>query len=179
MSLLLLLTVVAISLAPVAINAKPNTQFATGGLIIGLSEPGTANCIGGTPSGWFFPPCSLGTKLTIWRNFVGPHGLDNVTGGAAPFLPETWVVRGSCNLDENLTGPCWGTFEGDALGGKWEGTLNGKLDFTRFGGYLNFVGHGSGGGVEGLHMKLEAAMEDAGDPAAPMPFTARVYKIEE
>lgn len=168
-----------LALSPVAMKAKSKTQLASGGFFIGLSEPGTANCVGGTPSGLFFPPCSPGTKVTIWRNFVGLLPFGNVTGEAARFFSGAWVSRGSCNLDENLAGPCWGTFEGDALDGKWEGTWNGKLDFSRFGGNLSLVGHGSGGSVEGLQMRMEAAMEGTGDPYAPMPFTARVFKIEE
>jgi hypothetical protein len=178
MSSLLILAVIVLCLTSVVIKAKSKTELAGGDLYLWLSEPGTANCVGGTPTGTF-PPCSPNTKVTIWRNYVGPVIIDKVTGDAAPFFSGTWVSRGSCNLDENLAGPCWGTFEGEALGGKWEGTWNGKLDFVGFGGDLSFVGHGSRGGVEGLHMKMEAAVEGTGDPYAPLPFTARVFKVEE
>ncbi len=181
LSLLLLVIIIAFCLTPVAINAKSKTQLASGGFFLWLGDPGTANCVGGTPTTDppYFPPCSPNTKVTIWRNFTGPVLFDAVTGAAAPFFSGVWEIRGGCNLDKNLDGPCWGTFEGDALGGKWEGTWNGKLDFIGFGGDMSFVGHGTGGDVEGLHMKMEAAVEGTGDPYAPMPFTARVYKIQE
>jgi hypothetical protein len=178
MSLSALLIIAAVCLTPLAINAKSKTRLASGGFFLWLGEPGTANCVHGTPTG-YFPPCSPNTKMSLWRNFTGPVLFDNVTGGAAPFISGAWEIRGSCNLDKDLLGPCWGTFEGNALDGKWEGTWNGKLDFAGFGGDMSFVGHGTGGVVDGLHMKMEAVAEGTGDPYAPMPFTARVFKIEE
>jgi hypothetical protein len=177
MGLVLLFAVAAICLAPVAVQGRPSTRLASGGFYLGLSDPGTATCVGGTPTGWF-PPCTPGTHVSIWRRFVGPVVFDTVTGDAAPYFTGAWTIRGSCNLKENLVGPCWGTFAGDALDGKWEGTWNGKLDFTSFGGELSFAGHGTGGSVDGLQMRMEAA-SGGGSEYAPMPFTARVFKVGE
>jgi hypothetical protein len=164
--------------APTAVAGKSNTQLATGGFFLGLTSVGTATCVKGAPTEWF-PPCTPGTHATIWRNYAGTMRFAAVGGDAASFFTESWVIRGSCNLDDNLVGPCWGTFQGTALGGTWEGTWNGKLDFVHFGGELRFVGHGSGGGVEGLHLKLEAASEGTENEYAPMPFTARVFSLKE
>ncbi len=178
MTLSLLLVGVAICLAPVTANANPKAQLASGGFYIWLSEPGEATCVGGSPTG-SFPPCTPGTKEIIWRNYVGLFSFGGVTGDAAPFFSGAWLSPGNCNLDENLAGHCWGTFEGNVLDGKWEGTWNGKLDFIHFGGDLRFVGHGSGGSLGGLHMTIEATGEGTGDPYAAMPFTARVFKIDQ
>ena len=178
MSLLLLLIILAVCLIPASINAKTKDESASGGFYLWLGDPGTAKCVKGTPTG-YFPPCSEDTKVTIWRDFIGPVEFTGVSGDAAPFFDGIWEIRGDCSLNEDLIGPCGGTFEGAALGGVWEGTWNGKLDFSGFGGNMRFVGYGSGGGVEGLHMKMEAVVEGSGDPYAPMPFTARVFKIEE
>ena len=178
MILSLCLIFFAVCLTPAAINAKSKAEFASGNFYLWLDEPGTAKCVNGMPTG-YFPPCSENTKVTLWRDFTGPVFFGGVTGDASPFFEGAWEIRGGCNLNYDLMGPCWGTFEGNALGGVWEGTWNGKLDFTGFGGNMRFVGHGTGGGVEGLHMKMEGAVEGSGDPTAPMPFTARVFKIEE
>jgi hypothetical protein len=164
--------------APTAVAEKPNTQLASGGFFLGLTDVGTAICVDGTPTEWF-PPCTPGTHTTIWRNYAGPMQFAAVSGDAASYFTGTWVIRGDCNLDENLVGPCWGTFQGAALDGTWEGTWNGKLDFVLFGGELSFVGHGTGGAVEGLHMKLEAASEGSADEYAPMLFTARIFSVQE
>jgi len=175
--LLLLLAVAGAFLTPVVVQGKSKTQYASGGLFLWLSDAGTAICVGGTPTAWF-PPCDYpGTRESIWRDFVGPVWFEEVTGNAATYFTGTWEIRGNCNLDQNLAGPCWGTFEGAAQGGKWEGTWNGRLDFISFGADLSFVGYGTGGSVEGLHMMLEAAAE-TGSETAPIPFTARVFKVE-
>jgi hypothetical protein len=180
--LLILLALVGVFLAPVTLEAKSKTQYAAGGLFLWLGSPGTAICVGGTPTGTF-PPCSEGTRMSIWRDYDGPVWFGDVTGSAASFITGTyespWISHGACNLDRNLAGPCWGTFEGSALGGQWEGTWDGVLDFVNFGGEVRFVGYGTGGGVEGLHLMLEAVAEGGGDPNEPMPFTARVFKVQD
>jgi len=178
MLLTLCLIVFAVCLTPAAISAKSKTELASGGFFLWLGDPGTAKCVHGEPTG-YFPPCTPGTRVTTWRNFTGPVAFGTVDGEAATFIYGVWEIRGSCNLDKNLAGPCWGTFEGEALDGVWEGTWNGNLDFMNFGGDMSFVGHGSGGDVEGLHLKLDAVFEGTGDPYEPMPFTARVFQIRE
>lgn len=157
---------------------NPNTQVASGGFFLGLTDAGTATCVNGDPTEWF-PPCTPAAHNSIWRDYDGVMQFVAVDGDAAPFFTGTWVIHGNCNLDQNLVGACWGTFEGAALGGAWHGTWNGTLDFVRFGGELQFVGHGTGGGVEGLHLHLEAASEGSLNEYAPMLFTARVFSVEE
>lgn len=178
MTLLLVCAAVGAFYAAPALTGKANSQSASGDFFLGLTNAGTATCVNGAPTGGF-PPCTAGTHNTIWRDFAGPMPFAAVSGDAAPFLYGTWVIRGNCNLDENLVGACWGTFAGTALGGAWEGTWNGNLDFVLFGGELRFVGHGAGGGVEGLHLKLEAFSEGSADEYAPMSFTARVFSVKE
>jgi hypothetical protein len=157
-------------------QGRSKSELASGGIVLGLSSVGSARCVDGTATG-SFPPCTPGTHVTLWRNFAGRVVFVGVAGEAAEYVTGVWQVRGSCNLDENLSGPCWGAFQGTALDGMWEGTWNGNLDFAVFGGYLNFVGHGSGGSLDGLHLKLEAASTGAGSEIAPMPFTVRVFQL--
>jgi hypothetical protein len=178
--LILLLTFATFALfyaAPNAVAQKPNTQLANGSFVLGLTDAGEVTCVGGTPTGWF-PPCTPETHIAVWRNYTGAIFFVAVEGEAAPFLAGTWTVQGNCNLDENLVGPCWGTFQGSALDGTWDGTWSGTLDFVRFGGELRFVGHGTGGGVQRLHLRLDGASEGSADEYAPMPFTARVFRVE-
>lgn len=176
-TLLLVCALGAASTAP-AVAGNVHSQVASGDFFLGLTNVGEATCVDGTPTGWF-PPCSAGTHRTIWRDYAGTMQFAAVAGDAAPFLYGTWVIRGNCNLDENLVGACWGTFAGTASGGTWEGTWTGNLDFVLFGGELHFIGHGTGGGVEGLHLKLDAFSEGSADEYAPMSFTARVFSVEE
>ena len=175
--LLVFVAVAALCTAP-AVAGKANAKLASGGFFLGLTDVGTATCVNGTPTEWF-PPCTAGTHNTIWRHYAGMMQFAAVGGGAAPFFTGIWVIPGNCNLDENLVGAWWGTFQGSALGGTWEGSWDGKLDFVRFGGELRFVGYGTGGGVDGLHLKLEAASEGSADEYVPMPFTARVFSVKE
>lgn len=163
--------------APTAVAQKTDTQLASGSFVLGLTDAGEAACMEGTPTG-SFPPCTPETHISIWHNYSGVILFVAVAGEAAPFVAGTWTVQGNCNLNENLVGPCWGTFQGSALDGTWHGTWSGTLDFVRFGGELRFVGHGAGGGVQGLHLKLDAASEGSADEYAPMPFTVRVFRVE-
>ena len=68
-----------------------------------------------------------------------------------PFRP---VVN--CNLDENLQGECWGAFELDSsAGGQWKGTWSGKFDLIHYISVVSIVGHGEGGAIDGLQMKMD------------------------
>ena len=51
----------------------------------------------------------------------------------------------NCNLDDNLTGPCWGTFEITNSEGTWQGTYNGTFNFETGAGYYKAKGRGQGG----------------------------------
>jgi hypothetical protein len=158
---------------------NPRMLNASGNMYIGLVDPGHVTCIGGEATG-SFPPCSPGTQRVVWRDFIGTLMLQDLTGEAAPYLVSTMFTPSNCNLDANYRGPCWGTFHGsDAAIGTWEGSWTGMLDFATFGASLSMVGTGSGGMVEGLHLRIEAFVEGTGDPYAPTPFTARVFQVRE
>lgn len=174
-----LLLVVGVSLSAIPAE-KPRAALATGGLYIWLADPGTATCIGGTPTG-SFPPCSPGTRRILWRHFVGTFAFGNVTGPGAqylPVMPAQFLAPGSCNLDGRYRGHCWGTFEGPGTGsGTWEGAWSGWIDFVAFGGDLSLVGHGSGSvEMDGAQLKIDSASPGTGNPYDPMPFTARILK---
>lgn len=157
----------------------PNALTASGGILIGLTDPGNVRCIGGEPTGW--PLCSQGTQRIVWRGLTGAMLMQDVIGAAAEYVSGVWVTPGSCNLDGNYRGPCWGTFEASAPGGgKWQGTWNAVLDFVTFGGTMSMVGTGSGSpAVEGLHIQIDAFSAGSGDETAAMPFTARVFQIRQ
>jgi len=51
----------------------------------------------------------------------------------------------NCDLDESVTGPCWGTFEFENAKGKWVGTWHGEFNFVTGAGSYRAEGHGQGG----------------------------------
>jgi len=176
------LIVIVVGLGLVAATAHaggPNAALATGDLFIGLLDIGELTCIGGEPVPDAFPPCTPDTRHVIWRHHTGILMMANLTGEAAPFVPATVQTDGNCNLSEVWEGPCWGTFEAVWLGGTWAGTYSGTLDFIGFAGDLKFVGHGTGGEIDGMQMKIEAESGPTGDPTAPMPFVVRVQPVDD
>jgi hypothetical protein len=142
--------------------------------IVGI-QPGEVKCAGGVPTGQHFPnrECSPETNRTLVRGEVDSTILTDVTGTAAAMLSGgTNRIVVNCNLDRNLKGECWGTFELTVPGqGKWEGSWNGPIDLVNFIGSFSFVGHGSGGQLDGLQMKYDEVY-DGTTPYAV--FTARV-----
>jgi hypothetical protein len=126
-------------------------------------DPGRVKCIGGIfdpTTGW----CSPGTQWTLTRDTRSLWGYGDVSGSAAPMFQGPLNSVTSCNLDENLRGECWGTFEWDILaGGKWKGIWVGKFDLLNYIGAYSAVGHGHGGAIDGLQMKLDA-MSPGGSP---------------
>jgi hypothetical protein len=81
-----------------------------------------------------------GGKIRGWKtNFqdvlIGPAG--ELASGSGP-------VTMNCNLDESLTGPCWGTFEFSNSKGGWEGVWEGSFNFVAGAGSYRAVGHGQG-----------------------------------
>ena len=154
----LVVVAIAIGLSLVSAGAEDNHKFlmATGQMChAAYLDPGTIKCIGGSfdpTTGW----CTPGTRKTLTRNTVSLWSSSGVAGSAASMFqgPQTSVTN--CNLDENLQGECWGTFERNIeAGGKWEGTWSGKFDFINNIFAESAVGHGQGGDVDGLNMKTE------------------------
>jgi len=153
---------------------KANFLAATGkDTIIGVVA-GHAICAGGVPTGGSYPYCTEGTNQTVVRGEVDTSVLTDVTGsGAAMLTGATTTFVSNCNLDRNLQGPCWGTFEMTVPGqGKWEGTWQGPFDFVRFAASYSMVGHGSGGQLEGKQLKYEAFTDGTTFYAV---FTARIH----
>jgi hypothetical protein len=78
-------------------------------------------------------------------------------GSAASLFGTSLTATVNCNLDENLTGPCWGTFDWPALDGeRWKGIWHGQFNLATFAGSYEAVGHGRGGRIDGLKMKSSA-----------------------
>jgi hypothetical protein len=82
-----------------------------------------------------------GGKIRDWRTTFQ----DALLGPAGELASATGSVTMSCNLDDSLTGPCWGTFEFGNAKGTWVGTWQGTFNFVTGAGSYKAVGHGQGG----------------------------------
>jgi hypothetical protein len=173
---ILALAVALSGFMPLVLQGQSNSQVAAGDMFITLSDPGSVTCIRGLPTG-SFPLCSPDTTQIVWRDFSAPLILVNVTGTAAAQVAGIIAAQGNCNLDESYAGPCWGTFELATPGGSWEGSWSGRLGIMAGAADLSFVGRGASGDLEGLHLRLEA-FSAGGSPYDPVPFTARVYRVQ-
>jgi len=127
--------------------------------------PGTIVCVGGAPTNNpQGPPCSPGTKqvLISYRNTLAQY--QEVTGSAAALIRGQVNVVVHCNLDGNYYGHCWGHFVWTVpeAGGQWEGTWGGPHDMLTNTVSYSAVGFGSGGKLEGLQLKWEAAYTGPG-----------------
>jgi hypothetical protein len=68
------------------------------------------------------------------------------------------TVESNANWDAEFTGPIWGTFSivlDDDLG-TWDGTFQGKrtLEDQQWVTLLHATGHGSGGAIDGMQLRL-------------------------
>jgi hypothetical protein len=97
-----------------------------------------------------FPPAP-GAKIRGW---VAPF-VDTLVGPAGAFASGSGPVTMNCNLDESLTGPCWGTFEFQNATGTWVGTWQGTFNFATGAGSYHAVGHGQGG-LKGMVLENDA-----------------------
>lgn len=160
---ILLAAAVAITLVASA-GAKdgPNFLTATGIEVMTGIQAGEVKCAGGHPTGLSYPDpaCSPGTNRTLTRGEVDSSILMDVTGtGAAMLQSGSNRVVTNCNLDANLRGPCWGTFELTVPGqGTWEGSWTGTFDLVNFVASYSAVGHGSGGRIDGFQLKYDAVL---------------------
>lgn len=140
---------------------NPKISLAAGDIFPISIESGTTKCAGGQPTGLPFPaaPCTPETKHIITRGetqvWVPAPG--SLSGPAASLFdgPITFTVN--CTLNASYRGPCWGTVEWDvpALAGTWVGSWNGSFDLITFETSISGVGHGTGGQLDGLQMKLD------------------------
>jgi hypothetical protein len=154
-------------------QGKANFLAATGKDTIISVVAGQAICAGGVLTGGAYPYCSQETNETLVRGELDGSILTDVTGsGAEMLIGATNTYVSNCNLDRNLRGPCWGTFEMTVPGqGKWDGAWQGIFDFVNFAASYSLVGHGSGGQLEGKQLKYEAVTDGTTYYAA---FTARI-----
>ena len=70
---------------------------------------------------------------------------DTLVGAAAHLASGSGPITMNCNLDDALTGPCWGTFEFTNGKGTWVGTWQGTFNFASGAGSYKAQGHGQGG----------------------------------
>lgn len=163
-SLLAAVVVLGLVLAAPLAAGTDKLNVATGKMFQGLPiEPGETTCHGGV---WYGVPfaCSPGTRRISVRNVVTGWFLAEPAGPAAAYLPNVAYVPGqpgpvkfglNCNLDESLTGECWGTVEMTVGPGQWVGVWSGKFDLVRLVGDMSLTAHGQGS-FAGLTLKLDA-----------------------
>jgi len=152
----------------------PEFLFATGQEITAnVIDPGTATCIGGQATGDPYDPC-LGSHRVMLDHQVVEAVVLSATGAAAPLLGGTNTITADCNLDGNLRGRCYGTFEWQVdANSVWTGTLNGEFDFWTFEITFQLVGTGSGGIVDGMQLHYDAYYDGGYDFTGD--FVARVH----
>jgi hypothetical protein len=114
-------------------------------------------------NGLFWPKCESeaagGTEVMISPWTPGEGGIEpgaKIRGWTAQYQ-ETLIGQAgdlasgqlectmNCNLDDKLTGPCWGTFEITNDNGTWLGTFNGTFNFQTGAGSYKAKGLGQGG----------------------------------
>lgn len=78
-----------------------------------------------------------------------------VVGPAGEFASGTGSVTMNCNLDQALTGPCWGTFEFENATGTWSGVWEGTFSFATGAGSYHGVARGRGG-LKGMVLDIDA-----------------------
>lgn len=113
-----------------AAQSRPAPRLVAGGTEIALAQ--------WTPGEGMIGP---GAKIRGWTTqfrdvLVGPAG--EIASGVGPVVMN-------CDLDETVTGPCWGTFEFENATGKWVGTWHGEFNFVTGAGSYKVEGHGRGG----------------------------------
>lgn len=86
-----------------------------------------------------------GAKLRGW---VARYD-DVLVGAAGELASGAGPVVMNCNLDQQLTGPCWGTFEIENAHGTWTGVWQGTFNFVTGAGSYRAIGYGQGG-LKGL-----------------------------
>ncbi len=82
-----------------------------------------------------------GAKVRGWSTTFR----DTLVGPAGGFASSEGLVVMNCDLDETVTGPCWGTFEFENALGRWVGTWQGRFNFVTGAGSYKAQGHGEGG----------------------------------
>ncbi len=123
-----------------------------------MLNPGVLSCPGTLPTGNPMQPCPDGSRIrgrgTTLKSRVASDD---------PLLAGWFTITGNANFDSNATGMAWGRFrlELDACGGVFEGSWTGQRSQMDGVGWLSRiagVGRGTGGCVEGQHLKFSETM---------------------
>jgi hypothetical protein len=144
----------AVSAAP----PRPTPPLVAGGTEIALAQ--------WTPGEGMIGP---GAKIRGWTTqfqdvLVGPAG--DLASGSGPVVMD-------CDLDETVTGPCWGTFEFENAKGKWVGTWRGEFNFVTGAGSYRAEVRGRGG-LKGMVLENDVVYPGYAFAVAGVP-TGYVY----
>ncbi len=134
-----------------SIEASPAKFMSAGGeyMIFQVIDPGETTCPGG--------PCDLESPVHIRGQVVEMMG--SFQGDAGFLFGPSVIIKINCNLDSQLTGPCWGTFEWPLSEQEmWKGFWNGKFDLKNYIASYHSIGHGQGGCLEGFKFKMDSVM---------------------
>ncbi len=150
-----------VSAAPAAAQqGKNNDKFITGTAQLGFLEtlqPPEIRCAGGEPTGLPFPQCTEGTNRIIGKHEVQLWAAFYPSPSVASYVGGTIQFSVNCTMNANYRGPCWGTFRWDIGGGRlWEGSWTSPvMDLMTYESTMQMVGYGSGGNIDGKHLKFE------------------------
>jgi hypothetical protein len=138
------------SISVVVVGALVLCGLAAGAV---FAEPSPPLVAGGTEAAmapWVPGVGVIGPNARI-RDWTAPF-LDTLVGPAGELASGSGPVVMNCDLDETVTGPCWGTFEFENATGTWVGTWFGEFNFVTGAGSYKAVGHGQGG-LKGMVLK--------------------------
>ncbi len=124
------------------------------GTIGQIMSPGTIDCPGNLATGDPMQPCPAGSRIQT-RGLIVQDRWES----SDPRATGNNTVEHNAAFDADGTGQAWGTFSlAVDTGGVWQGTWNATRSFVEdhWVSSLRAVGHGRGGSVEGLVLKLDA-----------------------
>ncbi len=141
----------------------PYNIFGSGQIGEFFPDVGNVTCPGNLPTGYQLQPCADGSRMNIrgfklkWRAIATDQ---RGTGWETAEVNANWDADGA--------GPMWGAWRKELdEGGTWEGTFEGKRSVVPdpaavamcysqascWDEHYKFVGHGSGGRIDGLQMR--------------------------
>jgi hypothetical protein len=133
-------------------GAQPPFQsWITGQEFFTGHQEGIVNCQGNAaPTGDFLSPCGPGVSGTIRNRIVFA-----IVSTSDPRIAGPQVIVTNVNFDGNGEGRMWGTFELQVPdGGVIAGSFHGTAQLSSVTLDLDAVGHGTGGAVDGLQLKI-------------------------
>jgi hypothetical protein len=106
-----------------------------------------------------------GAKIRGWTT----QFMDTLVGPAGELASAVGPVVMNCDLDETVTGPCWGTFEFENAKGKWVGVWHGEFNFVTGAGSYEAKGHGQGG-LKGMVLENDVVYPGYAFAVGGVPF---------